>query len=76
MRYLRAQNENNCPVFAAALTALVDPHVRRVYFPNLNGIRFVAAAVIFVDHVEWMKHLSQVPDYAGIPPSFGSATWA
>ncbi|HWA08469.1 MAG TPA: acyltransferase [Opitutaceae bacterium] len=42
----------------------------RLYFPNLNGLRFIAAAAIFVDHVEWMKRLCGVPNHAGIPAIF------
>jgi peptidoglycan/LPS O-acetylase OafA/YrhL len=34
------------------------------HLPNLNGIRFIAALMVFVAHVEWMKKISGLPNYA------------
>jgi peptidoglycan/LPS O-acetylase OafA/YrhL len=40
------------------------PPSDRLYLPNLNGIRFVAAAMVFVNHVEWIKSTGGVPSYS------------
>jgi peptidoglycan/LPS O-acetylase OafA/YrhL len=32
-----------------------------IYFPNLNGLRIVAAAMIFFPHIEQMKGLLGLP---------------
>jgi peptidoglycan/LPS O-acetylase OafA/YrhL len=36
--------------------------MRRVYFPNLNGVRFVAASVVIVHHMEQVKSSSGLPN--------------
>ena len=36
----------------------------RLYLPKLNGIRFIAAATVFVNHVEWIKSIGGVPSYS------------
>ena len=36
---------------------------RKVYFPNLNGLRFIAAAVVIVHHIEQLKFMSNLPNY-------------
>lgn len=34
----------------------------RVYFPNLNGVRFLAALVVIIHHVEMTKHWFGLPN--------------
>jgi peptidoglycan/LPS O-acetylase OafA/YrhL len=36
--------------------------MRRVYFPNLNGVRFVAASVVIVHHIEQVKSSLGLPN--------------
>lgn len=36
--------------------------MRRVYFPNLNGVRFVAASVVIVHHLEQVKASLGLPN--------------
>ncbi len=36
---------------------------KKVYFPNLNGLRFLAAALVLVYHVEQMKWMSGLTNY-------------
>ena len=40
----------------------------RIYFPNLNGLRFIAAFVVIIHHIEQQKS-----DYS-LPNSFGNST--
>jgi len=42
--------------------------IDRVYFPNLNGLRFIAALVVIIHHIEQQK-----ADYA-LPNHFGNPT--
>jgi peptidoglycan/LPS O-acetylase OafA/YrhL len=39
----------------------------RVYFPNLNGLRFVAALLVIVHHIEQLKYIY------GLPNNFSSS---
>lgn len=34
----------------------------RIYFPNLNGLRFIAALLVIVHHVEQLKYLHDLPN--------------
>lgn len=36
---------------------------QRIYFPNLNGIRFIAAFLVIIHHIEQFKHIFQLPSY-------------
>lgn len=36
---------------------------RKVYFPNLNGIRFIAAFLVFVHHLEQFKYLYKIENF-------------
>jgi peptidoglycan/LPS O-acetylase OafA/YrhL len=37
-------------------TSYAKPAREPVYFPNLNAIRFVAAFLVFLGHLDWAKH--------------------
>ncbi|HMS00908.1 MAG TPA: acyltransferase [Anaerolineales bacterium] len=39
----------------------------RIYFPNLNGLRFIAALLVIVHHIE------QIKDIYGLPNNFSSS---
>lgn len=41
----------------------------KIYFPNLNGIRFIAAALVIVHHIEQLKSLSGLEGYWGSVPA-------
>ena len=43
-------------------------HADRVYFPNLNGLRFIAALMVIVHHIEQFKSIY------GLPNNFSSTT--
>ena len=43
-------------------------NVERVYFPNLNGLRFIAALMVIVHHIEQYKSIY------GLPNNFSSTT--
>jgi len=60
-----AWNENYCADSFSVLSALVASSRGRspIYLPNLNGIRFIAAAMVFLDHVEWTKQMGGQPSY-------------
>jgi len=34
----------------------------RVYFPNLNGLRFIAALLVIVHHIEQLKYIYDLPN--------------
>lgn len=44
-----------------------------IYFPGLNGVRFVAAAAVIVWHVEAFKHMAGLPNLVHLPalPALG-----
>lgn len=46
------------------ITALLTKD--RIYFPNLNGLRFIAALLVIVHHIE------QIKDIYGLPNNFSS----
>ena len=35
----------------------------KVYFPNLNGLRFIAALLVIIHHIEQIKYLFNMPNY-------------
>jgi peptidoglycan/LPS O-acetylase OafA/YrhL len=39
----------------------------RVYFPNLNGLRFIAALAVIIHHIEQQKSDFQLPNIYGAP---------
>ncbi len=40
-----------------------------VYLPNLNGLRFIAAAMVIVHHIEQLKSMFSLTNYWGSVPS-------
>lgn len=42
---------------------------QRIYFPNLNGLRFIAAALVIVHHIEQLKSIYGMKSYWGIVPA-------
>ena len=40
----------------------------KLYFPNLNGLRFIAACFVIINHVEQLKRYYHIGD--GILPEF------
>lgn len=43
----------------------------RVYFPNLNGLRFIAAFLVMIHHIEQLKSISNIENYWGTVPFIG-----
>jgi peptidoglycan/LPS O-acetylase OafA/YrhL len=41
---------------------------KKIYFPNLNGLRFVAAFLVIIHHIEQLKSISNIDSYWGIVP--------
>ncbi len=39
---------------------------KHVYFPNLNGIRFIAAFLVLLNHIEWMKKTEGIANIGDI----------
>src|SRR5215213_8378112 len=37
----------------------------RVYFPNLDGLRFIAALLVIIHHVEQLKSIYRIPNHWG-----------
>ena len=40
----------------------------KIYFPNLNGLRFIAAFLVIIHHIEQFKSISNVENYWGKVP--------
>lgn len=38
-------------------------NTQRIYFPNLNGIRFIAAFLVIIHHIEQFKSIFHIPSY-------------
>jgi peptidoglycan/LPS O-acetylase OafA/YrhL len=34
----------------------------RIYFPNLNGLRFIAALLVIIHHIEQLKYIYEMPN--------------
>jgi len=43
----------------------------KIYFPNLNGLRFIAAFLVIVHHIEQFKKISNIDNYWGVVPIVG-----
>ncbi|RMG83594.1 MAG: hypothetical protein D6707_00790 [Bacteroidetes bacterium] len=39
----------------------------KVYFPNLNGLRFIAAGMVIIHHIEQLKSIFGIENYWGVP---------
>lgn len=37
--------------------------MKRIFFPNLNGLRFIAAFMVIIHHIEQLKYLFGMPNY-------------
>ncbi len=37
--------------------------LNRIYFPNLNGLRFIAAILVIIHHIELFKSISKIENY-------------
>jgi peptidoglycan/LPS O-acetylase OafA/YrhL len=44
---------------------------QKIYFPNLNGLRFIAAFLVIVYHIEQLKSILGIDSYWGILPFIG-----
>lgn len=40
---------------------------QKIYFPNLNGLRFIAAFLVIIHHIEQIKSISKFDNYLSIP---------
>jgi len=40
----------------------------KIYFPNLNGLRFIAALMVIIHHNEQIKYIFKLPNYWGSSP--------
>ena len=38
---------------------------QKIYFPNLNGLRFIAAFLVIIHHIEQLKSISKIESYWG-----------
>ena len=43
----------------------------KVYFPNLNGLRFIAAFLVIIHHIEQIKSISNIHNYWETSPFIG-----
>lgn len=44
---------------------------QKIYFPNLNGLRFIAAFLVIIHHIEQLKSISNFENYWGKIPFIG-----
>lgn len=44
---------------------------QKIYFPNLNGLRFIAAFLVIIQHIEQLKSISNLENYWGTIPFIG-----
>ena len=44
----------------------MDNH-KRVYFPNLNGLRAIGACIVLIGHIEFLKIFWKLPSYQWFP---------
>ena len=44
---------------------------QKIYFPNLNGLRFIAAFLVIIHHIEQFKSISNIENYWGEIPFIG-----
>ena len=43
-------------------------HKQKIYFPNLNGLRFIAAFLVMIHHIEQIKSISNLDNYWHVFP--------
>ena len=46
------------------------PKQQQIYFPNLNGLRFIAASLVIIHHTEQFKSIFKLPNYYDSVPFF------
>lgn len=39
---------------------------QKIYFPNLNGIRFIAAFLVIIHHIEFFKSIYKIKTCSGV----------
>ena len=44
---------------------------QKIYFPNLNGLRFIAAFLVIIHHTEQIKSICKIDNYWGVIPFIG-----
>jgi peptidoglycan/LPS O-acetylase OafA/YrhL len=44
---------------------------QKIYFPNLNGLRFIAAFLVIIHHIEQIKSISKIDNYLETIPFVG-----
>jgi len=44
---------------------------KSIYFPNLNGLRFIAALLVIIHHIEQLKYISNIESYWKTIPLVG-----
>jgi len=44
---------------------------QKIYFPNLNGLRFIAAFLVIIHHIEQTKSIFKIENYWGAIPFIG-----
>lgn len=44
---------------------------QKIYFPNLNGLRFIAAFLVIIHHIEQIKSISKIDNYSETIPFVG-----
>ena len=44
---------------------------QKIYFPNLNGLRFIAAFLVIIHHLEQLKSISKIENYWDAIPFIG-----
>mgnify|MGYP000028712268 CR=1 FL=1 len=43
----------------------------KIYFPNLNGLRFIAAFLVIIHHIEQIKSIFKLENYWNVVPFIG-----
>src|SRR3989338_8543857 len=44
--------------------------MNKVFFPNLNGLRFIAALMVIIHHIEQIKSILKMDNFSTFPPVF------
>ena len=57
-------NQNSA---VAGQTANVNKPAARIFFPNLNGLRFLAVLLVIIDHVEEIRSHFKLSSYWSVP---------
>ena len=57
----------NSGIDASHQPSVVSMPLARVFFPNLNGLRFLAVLLVVVDHVEGIRSACKLSNYWAVP---------